>query len=65
MSAPYIFDARISDPTGLRIDVTITVPEPATWPDVGDAAEIAQMAASRGLAQTRQARSNYYERPPF
>lgn len=62
---PWIFEATVSDPTRLRVHVAVTVPPSASWEDVGECSEIAQMTASRAIAHARQNRKNCQERCPF
>ena len=62
---PWVFEATSTDPTGLRVHVTVTVPPGAAWEDVGECGEIAQMTASKAIAQARSNRKNCQERCPF
>lgn len=61
----HVFHASETDPAGVRVEVTIVVPLPVadTWKDFREAAEHAQMTASRAMSQIRQSQS--MERPPF
>lgn len=58
---PYVFESTTTQPDGTQVYVAITVPIGAAWKDVGETAEIAQMTASRALAQITTCK----ERPPF
>lgn len=55
------FRAAEARPDGVRVDVTIAVPAGITWKDMRELAEVAQMTASRAMAQVIASS----ERPPF
>ncbi|ALG07632.1 hypothetical protein H4W33_010490 [Kibdelosporangium phytohabitans] len=57
----WTFESTITDPNGVRVTVTVSVPLERAWKDVGESAELAQMAASRAQAMLRDSR----ERAPF
>lgn len=62
---PWVHEAIITDPTGLRVHVTVTVPPRASWRTDGETTEIAQMAATRAMTQLNKMRKTEQERPPF
>ncbi len=62
---PWLHEAIITDPTGLRVHVTVTVPPRAAWRTDGESTEIAQMTAGRAMTQLTQMRKTEQERPPF
>lgn len=64
---PQIFQSSETSPEGIRVTTTITVPEAAQWPDIGDAAEQAQMGTSYTARRVAAARkqSLEHEECPF
>lgn len=63
---PWVYEATITDPTGLRVTVTVTVPPRAAWGDrTLESAEIAQMNAAHCMTQLAAIRKTEQERPPF
>ena len=68
---PRTFEARITDPDGIQVHVTVTVPAGAMWPDangridtgepVSEAAEVAQVTAVQAINRI----ASYKGRPPF
>jgi hypothetical protein len=61
-TARWTFESAITHPDGTRVHVVITVPISATWSDVRESAEIAQMTASRAIAQIEKSKN---EEVPF
>lgn len=51
MPDEWTFESTVARPDGTQVRVTVTVPTGSTWKDIGDAAEIAQMTASRAMSQ--------------
>lgn len=49
----YTFTSTIGLPDGRRIEVTVSIPEHRATKDVGEIAEIIQMAATRVLGHFR------------
>ncbi|MFJ8815470.1 hypothetical protein [Amycolatopsis thermoflava] len=45
----WTYASVITSPDDIRVEVTVTVPVGQTWKDVGESAEIAQMAAGRAM----------------
>lgn len=64
-SPPHVFTAQETSQHGIRVTVTITVPQDSFWKDVRDVAEHAQMAASRAMSSTLQSRTKANEECPF
>lgn len=62
---PHVFTAQETDPAGIRVTVTVTVPQDAAWKTLRDVSEFAQMTASRAMAQTLQSRRTSLEECPF
>ncbi|WP_327029736.1 hypothetical protein OG989_04220 [Micromonospora sp. NBC_01740] len=58
---PYVFESTVTQPDGIRVHVSISVPPDAAWKDTPETAEVAQMTASRALAQINASK----ERVPF
>lgn len=58
---PWVFESTATQPDGIRVQVSISIPPGAAWKDVGETAEIAQMTASRAMTQIHTCK----ERPPF
>ncbi|WP_133116299.1 hypothetical protein [Amycolatopsis antarctica] len=56
------YQSIITAPGGVQVSVTITVPETLVWKDSKECAELAQMAASHGMALVDRSRA---ERAPF
>ncbi len=56
-----VFESAITSLDGIRVEVAITVPSGISWKDMAETAEIAQMTASRAVAQIESSR----DRPPF
>lgn len=63
---PWVLESVSTDPTGLRVQVIVTVPPSAAWGvDTSEAAEFAQMTASRAITQIIASRKTQQERCPF
>ncbi|MEV6344162.1 hypothetical protein [Actinoplanes sp. NPDC051851] len=64
---PHQLQATITDPIGLRVQVTVTVPAGWTWADsaLSDCSEIAQITANRAMTQIQQCRKKAAEECPF
>jgi hypothetical protein len=62
---PWVYEATITDPTGLQVHVTATVPAGAEWDDAKECGEFAQMAAERAMQGARKSRKTEQERCPF
>lgn len=62
---PWVHEAIITDPTGLRVHVMVTVPPRASWKTDGETTEIAQMTATRAMTQLNTMRKTEQERCPF
>jgi hypothetical protein len=62
---PHVFTAQEIDPSGIRVTVTITVPQNGLWKSLRDVSEFAQLTASRAMSQTLQSRQTSLEEPPF
>ncbi|WP_410633326.1 hypothetical protein [Amycolatopsis sp. cmx-4-83] len=60
-SRSWKFESAVTNRFGVRVAVVIDIPLSAAWKDVGECAEIAQMAASHAVAHINQSS----ERPPF
>ena len=68
---PRVFEARIADPDGIEVSVTVRIPPGAIWPtadgrdstanSVAEAAEVAQVSAVQAINRI----AGYKERPPF
>jgi hypothetical protein len=62
---PWVHEATITDPSGLRVQVTVTIPPAADWDQSLEALEIAQMQAAAAAKHLRATRKEYQERAPF
>lgn len=69
--ADYVFTAQASEPDGIRVTVTIRIPNngEATigWreSDIRDVAEFAQGCAGKAMHHTLASRQHSREEPPF
>ena len=64
--SPWLLEATITDPDRrIRVHCTITVHAGESERLVGDAAEIAQMTAKRGMDHLKKLRKEFDEEPPF
>jgi hypothetical protein len=63
--ARWTFRSTVTSPDGVTVVATITVPAAIAWKDVREVSELAQMVASRGLADTMRSRETSNERCPF
>jgi hypothetical protein len=57
----WAFESTITAPDGVRVHVTVTVPSERVWKDMPETAELAQMAASRGMKMVQDSQT----RAPF
>lgn len=62
---PWLHEAAITDPTGLKVTVTVTVPVDADWDHSEECSEYAQMAAIRAIKQITKNRKDHYDKVPF
>jgi hypothetical protein len=62
---PWVHEATITDPTGLGVSVTVTIPSAANWDDSLEALEIAQMQAATAMKHLTKIRMESLERCPF
>jgi hypothetical protein len=64
---PWLLEAATTDPTGVRVHVTVTVPAGHVWDDkaIGECAEIAQMTATRASNQISDSRLAAADKVPF
>lgn len=53
-SYEWKFESVITNPSGVRVEVTVTVPLSNAWPDVRETAEIAQMCANRAQSMVQE-----------
>lgn len=69
MTGPaWRFESRVTEPGGITITTTITVPTDTRWQDVREASELGQMGANFTLGHVLKSleRSNKFdEEPPF
>lgn len=63
--APWRMESTITDPTGLKVHVTVTVPPAADWVNSLECAELAQMGAAQTMRHIRKNRKADQERCPF
>lgn len=63
----WTFTSTITQPDGVRVDCTITVPEEHAYSDIVEVSEMAQMGAASGLGVWRrtQAAIARREEQPF
>ncbi len=62
---PWVYEAAVTDPTGLRIHVTAIVPRRADWKDAKECGEFTAMAAEQAMRAAQKSRKTEQERPPF
>lgn len=64
---PWLMESTITDPSGIRVHVTIAVPPGKAWDDkaVGDCTEIAQMHAAGAMTHINKCRQIAAEKVPF
>jgi hypothetical protein len=62
---PWRFETTVTDPSGIRTTVTITVPLRVAWGDVPECGELAQMGASQTAARVAKNRTEFNEECPF
>lgn len=64
---PWRMESAITDPSGVRVSVAITVPPGKEWDDkaIGDCTEIAQMAASTAMTNIEKCRKIAADKVPF
>ena len=62
---PHVFQASETDPSGIRVNVTIVVPAAPAWRDVREVAELAQMAASGAMGQVHRSRGGPARKTPM
>lgn len=62
---PWVYEAAVTDPTGLRVHVTTVVPTRARWNDANECGEFAAMAAEQAMRNAQKSRKTEQERPPF
>lgn len=62
---PWVFESTITDPTGLKVHVTVTAPPTADWDNSLECAELAQMGAATTVRHIRKNRKADQERCPF
>jgi hypothetical protein len=64
--SPWLFESTVTDPDRrIRVHVTVTVHAGSADRLIGDAAEIAQMTAKRGMDQLQKIRKEFQEECPF
>jgi hypothetical protein len=61
----WTFDLKVTDPTGIQVQVIATVPSNHAWRVEGECAEITQMTASRAMTQINAAIAAQNEKVPF
>ena len=62
---PWVHEATVTDPTGLRVHVTATVPAGAWWEDATVCGGLTSMAAEQAMRHMRKSRKTEQERCPF
>ncbi len=62
---PWVHEATITDPTGLGVSVTVTIPPAANWGNSLESLEIAQMQAATAMKHIRKIREDDQKRCPF
>lgn len=62
---PWVHEATITDPTGLRVQVLVTIPPAANWDRSDESTEIAQMQASQAMRHLTKLRKEHNEECPF
>lgn len=67
MGPHWTFESRVTEPGGITVTTTITVPTDTRWPDVGEASELSQMGANWTFGHIRKslARTEVSEECPF
>lgn len=53
----WSFESSTTTPSGVRVSVTVSVPEHRAWPDVQETAEIIQMANNSVISHIRRSSS--------
>lgn len=53
----HTFTSTVTLPDACRIEVTITIPRSAEWPDIGELAEVAQMSATSARSHILRSQS--------
>jgi hypothetical protein len=62
---PWRFQTTVTDPSGIRTTVTVTVPLRVAWDDVQECGELAQMGASQTAARIAKNRTDFRDEAPF
>jgi hypothetical protein len=62
---PWCFEATVTDPSGIRTTVTVTVPLRVAWGDVQECGELAQIGASQTAARITKNRTDFRDEVPF
>jgi hypothetical protein len=62
---PWVHEATITDPIGLSVSVTVSIPPAANWDESLEALEIAQMQAAAAMKHLTKVRQLHNERVPF
>lgn len=62
---PWVYEAIVTDPTGLRVHVTATVPARSMWHDAKECGELTSMAAEQAMRHVQKSRKTEQERCPF
>ena len=65
LRAKWTFESRVTQPNGITVTCTITVPRSAEWSDVGEINEVAQMCAGRASAAVLTNKTRADEKVPF
>ena len=58
----WTFDSTVTDPGGVRVTTTITVPADAAWADVRECGELAQMGSHVTVGHVMKSRTSSNER---
>lgn len=53
----WTFESTTTTPSGVRVSVTVFVPEQRAWPDVQETTEIVQMANNTVISHIRRSSS--------
>jgi len=61
----WTFETTITDPSGVRITTTVTVPADVAWSDVAECAELTQMGASQTATRVNKSAIASNEKVPF
>jgi hypothetical protein len=62
---PWRYESTVTDPSGVRVTTTITVPIRVAWADVQECGELAQMGASQTAARVQKNAMASNEKVPF